>query len=390
MQRIGIAERRARIAVRHHLAPSERAQSAVEVARDVVCLHATDPATVYLSCWGRMADPSVEAVQQALYEDRVLVRMLGMRRTMFVVPMEDVPVIQAAAADAIALMERKRNRELLALVGVEDADAWMRDAEAETLAALEQRGEATAQQLASDVPLLQAKARVNVGKAYEADIGMSSRVLLLLGLEGKVVRGRPRGSWVSSQHRWALIERWLGGPIPAMAEAEAQASIVRRWLARFGPGTEGDLRWWTGWSAGVVRRALAAVEAVAVEIEGQTGYVLPNDLEPTPDPGPWVGLLPSLDATTMGWQKRDWYLGAHKDLLFDSAGNAGPTIWANGRIVGGWVVRTDGEVVVKVLEDVGREALLAIDAEAARLTDWLQATRVVPRFPSPLHKQLVG
>lgn len=390
MDRIGVDERRARLAVRHRVAPAARASSVIEVARDVVCLHATDPATVYLSAWARMIDPTIAAVDRALYDDRRLIRMLAMRRTMFVVPVEDAPLLQAAASVAIARTERKRTEQMVALLGVDAVAAWLQDAEVATLAALERRGEATAQELAADVSALQRKVRVNVGKPYEADVGMSGRVLLQLGLDGQVVRGRPRGTWVSSQYRWTPLARWLGSPLPELSETEAQAGIVGRWLARFGPGTEADLRWWTGWTARAVRAALATVGAVAVDLDGRAGVVLPDDRAPTPAPVPWVALLPSLDPTTMGWRDRAWYLGDYQPALFDTSGNAGPTIWVDGRIVGGWALRAGGEVVTKLLEDVGRAASLAIEAEAARLTGWLQATRVVPRFPSPLHKEMVG
>jgi hypothetical protein len=390
MHRIGVEERRARLAVRHHIAPDERVGSVVEAARDIVCLHASDPSTVYLSASARMTDPTIEAVDRALYEERLLVRMLAMRRTMFVVPLEDAPILHAAASVAIAGAERKRNEKLVDMLGVDDAEAWIKEAEAATLAALERRGEATAQELAADVPALRQKVRVNVGKRYEGDIGMSSRVLLLLALEGKVVRGRPRGTWISSQYRWAPMARWLGRAMPELPATEAQAEVVRRWLSRFGPGTEADLRWWTGWTARAVRTALTTVRALEVDLDGHGAFVLPDDLEPTPAHDPWVALLPSLDPTTMGWQGRDWYLGGHKDALFDTSGNAGPTIWVDGRIVGGWAMRADGEVVTKLLDDVGREASLSVDAEAARLTEWLKAARVVPRFPTPLHKELVG
>jgi Winged helix DNA-binding domain len=390
MNRIRVDERRARLAVRHHVAPAERVGSVVEAARGVVCLHATDPASVYLSAWARMTDATVEAVDRALYEDRLLVRMLAMRRTMFVVPREDAAILHAAASVAIARGERKRNEQLVAMLGVDDPAAWIEEAEAATLAALERLGEATAQELAADVPALQEKVRVNVGKRYEGSIGMSSRVLLLLALEGKVVRGRPRGTWISSQYRWAPMTGWLGRALPELPVDEAQAEVVRRWLARFGPGTEADIRWWTGWTSKAVRAALATVEAVEVDLDGQTGFVLPDDLERTPTLEQWVALLPSLDPTTMGWKVRDWYLGGHKDALFDTSGNAGPTIWADGRIVGGWAMRPDGEVIAKLLEDVGREASQSVDAEAGRLTEWLQAARVVPRFPTPLQKELLG
>jgi hypothetical protein len=119
-------------------------------------------------------------------------------------------------------------------------------------------------------------------------------------------------------------------------------------------------------------------------------FVLPDDTEATPAPGPWVALLPTLDPTTMGWRARDWYLGPHAAALFDSAGNAGPTIWSDGRAVGAWAVLPSGEVVTRLLEDVGRESTDAVAAEAARLTGWLRSTPVVPRFATPLARELVA
>lgn len=383
-------ERRARLAVRHHVAPQERVESVDEAARDVVCFHATDPSTVYLSAWARTHGVTIEDVDNALYEDRRLVRMLAMRRTMFVTPVEDAPILHGAASRKLIRTERKRNRDLVAMLGVDDVSTWIRDAEAATIAALERLGEATARELAFEVPALQQKVRVNVGKRYESNVGMSSRILLVLALEGQVVRGRPQGTWISSQYRWAPMTHWLRGEMPEVPEAEARAAVVHRWLSRFGPGTALDLRWWTGWTARAVRKALTAVAAIEVDLDGQTGFVLPDDLQTTPTPEPWIALLPSLDPTTMGWKERAFYLHDHQDILFDTNGNAGPTIWVDGRIAGGWATRPDGEVVTRLLEDVGREAELSVDFEAARLTEWLQAARVVPRFPTPLQKELVG
>jgi hypothetical protein len=123
MHKLTVKERRARLAMRHHVAPAARVGSLVEAARDLVCLHATDPATVYLSAWVRLVDPTIAAVDRALYVDRSLVRMLAMRRTMFVAPVEDVPILHAAAATGIARGERKRNEELAKMLGVDEAFA---------------------------------------------------------------------------------------------------------------------------------------------------------------------------------------------------------------------------------------------------------------------------
>ena len=143
-----------------------------------------------------------------------------------------------------------------------------------------------------------------------------------------------------------------------------------------------------------VRRALEAVAAVEVDLEsGATGYVLPGDLEPVEPPSHWVALLPALDATIMGWgpSGRDWYLGPHRSRLFDSAGNAGPTIWVDGRVVGGWAQRRDtGTIVPVLLEDVGTEVRAEIEAEATRLEAWIGPARVTGSFPTPLEREHSG
>jgi winged helix DNA-binding protein len=72
--------------VRHHLAGPARSDSVVEVAADLIALHATDPATVHLAALARMRDGTAATVERTLYDDRMLVRALGMRRTMFVLP----------------------------------------------------------------------------------------------------------------------------------------------------------------------------------------------------------------------------------------------------------------------------------------------------------------
>jgi hypothetical protein len=160
--------------------------------------------------------------------------------------------------------------------------------------------------------------------------------------------------------------------------------------AAFGPATVADLKWWTGWTLAQTRAALEAVEVVEVDLDGAAGMLPAGDLEPEPAPEPWVAFLPSLDPTVMGWKERDWYLGEHAPALFDRNGNAGPTVWWNGRIVGGWAGRKDGEVVFRLLEDVGAEAARAVEAEAERLQAWLGETKVTPRFATPLAKELLA
>lgn len=270
-----------------------------------------------------------------------------------------------------------------------DGAAWLAEAEAATLAALIARREATGAELAKAVPALSHQIPVGEGKAWAGTIGMSTRVLFLLSTAQRIVRGRPKGSWTSSQYRWSPMEAWLPDGMPALDPASARAELARRYLAGFGPVASADLKWWTGWTVAETRAALAAVGAVEVMLEGEMhGWVLPDDLEPIRAPASWVAFLPSLDPTTMGWQQRDWYLGAHGPSLFDRNGNAGPTVWVDGRIVGGWTQRRSGEVVHRLQEDVGAETAATVAAAGADLEAWLGPMRITPRFPTPLQKEL--
>jgi hypothetical protein len=389
VRRIGVGERRARLARRHHLAAGAGAASPVQAAASMVGLHGTDPASVYLAAGARMPAAEPAAIERALYEDRELVRLLGMRRTMFVVPLDLAPIVQAACTRAIAVQERRRTVQLLGQAGIaDDPGAWFADLEEATVRVLATHGEGTAAELSVHDPRLREQLLLAQGKPYAASQSVITRVLMQLAAEGRIIRGRPRGSWISSQYRWTPIEVWLKDGIDHLPTDTARVELVRRWLAAFGPGTVADIKWWTGWTAGVVRRAAEKLGAVEVEMSGTTGLVLPDDLDPVPPVEPWVALLPALDPTVMGWAGRGWYLGEHGPTLFDRNGNAGPTIWWDGRIVGGWAHRKDGEIAYRLLQDVGAEAANAVATAADRLHAWIGDVRITPRFRTPLERAL--
>jgi hypothetical protein len=386
-----VAERRARLALRHHLAPVARTDDIIEIAGDVLGLHATDAATVYLAAVARMATPDVDAIDAALYEDRSLLRMLGMRRTMFVVPATLAPMVQAACTLDIAAKERKRTIKFLQDARFVDEPAtWLARVEHETFAAIVKRGAALATELSDDVPHLRGQIDIGVGTKWAGKIGVSSRVLFLLSADGLIVRGRPRGSWTSTQYRWASTAEWLGDALAPPPSDAARVTLAHRWLHTFGPATVADLKWWTGWTMTQVKRAVAEIAPVEVDLGGTVGLLLDDDIAPVPSPDPWAALLPPLDPTVMGWTERDWYLGAHRSALFDRSGNAGPTIWWNGRIVGGWAQRRDGEIATLLFEDVGTDARAAIDVEIDRLRCWLGDKRFVPKFRTPLERELTA
>lgn len=386
------AERRTRLACRHALAPGHRVADVLDAARGLVCLHATDPATVYMSAWARVDGMTIARLDRALYDDRSLVKHLAMRRTLFVFPRETLAAAQAGASARVAGQERRRLVKDVEKAGLHrNGTRWLDEARDQVVAALADGREATSSELRGELPLLEGAIRYGEGKSWGGDMPIGPRVLTVASAEGEIVRATNLGRWNLNRHRWTGMGAWLGEEIERLDAAEGVAHLVAGWLRAFGPGTEADLKWWLGSTLAAVRAALAEIGAVEVRLDGgATGYLLPDDLDPPEPVDPWIALLPPLDPTTMGWRDRDWYLGPYKDQLFDTAGNAGPTMWCDGRIVGGWYQHDDGEVVLQPLEKLDRATTKAFEAEAARLTDWLGDTRVLPRFPSPLSKLRAG
>ena len=390
MHRIDAAERRRRIGARHGLVAPHPKSELGRLADAMAGIHATDPASVYMELRARTRDLAHADVERALYDDRALVKILGMRRTMFVVSPSFAGVVHAATAVDIAVRERARLYQMLDGAGITaDPKRWVDGIERETLAALYELGEATATDLTKRVAGLGEQISFGEGKTWAGTVGVSTRLLFLLSSEGRIIRGRPKGTWLSSLYRWAPMDRWIEGGLEPWPPERARTELIRQWLRAFGPGTQRDIQWWTGWTVARTKAALRAVDAAEVDLgDGGTGFVLPDDLEATPEPASWVALLPSLDSTVMAWKEREFYLGDLYPSLFDNAGNAGPTVWVDGQVVGLWAQRASLEVGYRLLRDVGREAQLALDAEAARLTEWLGTTRVFPRFPNPAFQEL--
>lgn len=390
MRHIDDAERRARLAVRHALHPAHRLSSPVEATRAMTVLHATEPATVHLAVHARTEGVSPEDVDAAMYEERTLVKQVAMRRTLFVFPRDLLPAALGSASARVSAEQRRLiGRDVEKHAVADDGAAWLDAAAGAVLARLAESGPLSARELRAQLPELTGAITVNLHKKYGGTFQIAPRVLTMLGTEGRIVRGPNAGPWRTNRPTWTLMETWLGERPAPLPMDEGYAELVRRWLRTFGPGTVEDVQWWLGSTKGAVRTALATLRAVEVSLDGgQVGWVLPDDLEPVPAPEPWAALLPTLDPTLMGWKGRGFYLDPEDvPYLFDTNGNGGNTAWWDGRVVGAWVQDDDGAVRVILRRDVGAAAEAALDAEADRLTAWLDGVKISNVYSNALMKQ---
>jgi hypothetical protein len=375
------AARRKRLVSRHFVALPDTVSGATA---GLIGLHATDPATPFLSLRARCPGFEVADLEHELYQSRSVVRHLAMRRTLWVVSAGDLSIIQSAASDRVATNEHRR---LVLDVGkariAADGERWLEAAGSAVLDHLGGHGPLTSTELRSALLEIDGMYDPAPGKPWGGRVPLAPRVLTVLSARGAIVRGPNDGAWTTSRPRWVRTGDWLGERTEV---ADAHTELVRRWLRTFGPATVADIKWWFGTTVTATRKALADIGAVDVELSTGPGYVLPDDLESEPEVPPLAALLPGLDPTTMGWFDRDWYLGAIRGKVFDRNGNAGPTAWWDGRIVGGWYQDGDARVHLQLVDDPGHDGRNALAARAAELTAWLDGIQIKPRFPSPLSK----
>ena len=391
MRLVDDRERRARIAVRHALHPDHRAADPLGAATAVTCLHATEAATVHLGVGARTKGVTPFAVDEALYDGRTLVKQLAMRRTLFAFPRDLLPAALGVAVARLAPEQRRLVSRDAQKHGIaDDGDLWLETAGEAVIDRLRDSEPMTARALREELPELSGAITINTGKKYAGTFNLAPRVLTWLGAEGRVTRGHNAGHWRLSKPTWTPLDAWLGEEVAPLPLDEAYSELVRRWLWSFGPGTLEDVQWWLGATKGATRAALESVGAVEVALErDRTGWLLPEDVEPMGQVEPWAALLPTLDPTTMGWKERDHYLDpAHRPMLFDTNGNGGTTAWWDGRIVGAWVQDEEGRVSVVECPgvDLGSEGRSALDAEADRLTAWLEGVRITNVYASALMK----
>jgi len=375
------------MARRHALAPQHRVVDPLAATAAMTVLHATEPATPYLSLFARIDSFTRADLEDALSGSKSLVKQLAMRRTLFVFPRDLLPAAVSSASARVAGQEAGRLvKDLERSQVTDDGASWLATARKAVLARLAGGAELGAKQLREGLAELAGQVSWYEHKPYGAVLHVAPRVLAWLSAAGDVVRGRNAGDWRVSRPLWTRMDDWLGAPVSRCELRQGYAELAGRYLATFGPVTERDLVWWFGATKGAMRQALSDLNAVQVRLErAQTGWVLPGDVDPEPPAEPWAALLPALDPTTMGWKDRDFYLDpGFAPAVFDWAGNAGTTAWWDGQIVGAYVQDDAGQVELIVPRNPGPAGRAALQAEAERLGDWLDGEKVPALYKSPL------
>jgi hypothetical protein len=285
--------------------------------------------TCYLSYAARVEGFRLAHLDEELYARRRLVRLRCMRESVYIEPVEALPVVVAATGAG-----EKAAVRLVRLSGLTEGE----------FAALADRIEGL---LAGRPPATVSELREMLGAHVPPRRGALQYVVALMSRQARLVRAEVRGSWRSDTHAYARWADWVGTPLKHVDPETARAELARRYLRAFGPATAADLKWWAGWTVRDTTAAVSALGEDVVEIsltDGEapsTSLVLTEELAAlsAADPGsaPGVRLLPVWDAYVMGYaQRRRLVAGPDYARVYDRAGNGTSVVLLDGVAAGVW------------------------------------------------------
>jgi hypothetical protein len=343
---------------RHHLSRRESLNPAV-IAHDICGVQAQVMGCAQLALWARAPKLSKQAVNDAIWEKRSLVKTSAMRQTLHLLSATDYHLyITALKASRMAAVMR-----IVARVDITPAEVDFVNA-----ALLDVLGdEPVAQRVLAEQlkPRLSEKIRAAM-KFFWNDWPLFRPAVI----GGRICYGPDRGREVT----YVRVDRWLAAA-RAVDEREAKETLLRRYLRAYGPATLKDFCHWSGISTKEAQPTWNAVlaELAEVSIEGTTAWLLRDDLpqlKASKAGRGLVRLLPSFDPYMLAHEDKDHLVHPqYYKRVYRNQGWLSPVVLVDGKVAGTWQMEKGKKKSVKIelWEKLSRAVLLQIEQEAERL-----------------------
>jgi uncharacterized protein YcaQ len=346
---------------RQYLLEPVPASDPVKVVHRLGGLHAQVLSSVELALWARTDGLTREAVEDALWRQRTLVKLWAMRGTLHVLPAADLG-------------------HWIAGLGTYES-GWLWEPTMLELADL--IGEALRGRQLTRAELGAAVARLS-GSAGDAEAlqGSWGGSLKPASFRGRLCFAPSQGQLV----RFTNPATWLPSAPDTVDPAEALATITRRFLGAYGPAAAVDLGCWWGVNGRQAKRLLAPLgDAVTeVDVDGEPRWMLTEHVAGLAATAPVEGvvrLLPGFDQWVVCSARRDRGGSrpgpglpaldpAFRTRIYRLQGWVSPVVLVDGRIEGVWKHQRKGRklhVEVAPFGKLPKRTHRLLEAEAERL-----------------------
>lgn len=334
---------------------------------------AEDYTTPYLSLLARIEPFRWEDYADLRYDERAFSRWPAMRGQTFVIPetqMESVHCLYRLAETDVPASFAEYGLDL------DEADAV---SEA-ILRVLERVGPQSNISLKQFLPPEMIRLHRSV-KGHE----LSNIVLVLQWLwrRGLLEAGTGVHHWRSKDNEYRLIPALL----PDCDRMDAAQRLAIWYFETYAPAAFEDWADWCGLEAGLASAAFAALKLTPITVEDmpETLYMLDADeLHNTPDEIPEMArLLPFEDAFLNAYSATRYRFfdeeGLAEDIAFNRRGQAQPTLWLDGRIIGiwSWIKKDDEPMTVEPFEQITKTIRRRLKPEVERVAAFVNTEHIL-------------
>ena len=368
------------IMLKQHLTNTSKIEDIIQISKDICGLQATGTFEPYIYLYSRTNRFQKEDLEKQWYVTKNLIKIRGMRNTLFIIPKEDAPIMHNATNFL------KENRFDGFFTHSDFTRMEYNELESKILQVLKKES-----LIAADI-----KKRISSDRNISIIISLMCDKLLL-------VRDKPPKGWKDRRNTYALMKNSFPDlNFDDLEEIEAIQSLVLKYIKSYGPVTEQDITWWTGLTRTKARRVIETLQSQLqiISISEDIYFIDNSDIEVLKNlsvpKDPVINLLANLDPYLMGYKNRKRFINHDiYDYVFDRSGNATTTILLNGIVIGIWDFQTKPEPTVKILlfQEITKDILKVIKKQANLIGEFILEQDITIqecKNPIPLMKRSAG
>lgn len=368
------------ILAKQHLLNDSKGDNVIEITRDLCGLQATGTFEPYVYLFSRMPEFQKEDLEKELYETKSVLKIRGMRNTLFIVLKEDASMVHNATTYL------KNNRFDGFFTHSDFTRDEYNDLESKILNVLKNES-----LIARDI-----KKRIDTDRNISVILSLMCDKLLL-------VRNKPPKGWKDRRNTYSLMKNQFHDLyFEDIDETSAIQNLIQRYIKSYGPVSERDITWWAGLTKTKTRKALKSIGSQIKEFSlfEEPFYVNKSDYELLKklkiSKVPTINFIANLDPYLMGYKNRKRFINeSFYNFVFDRSGNGTTSILLDGEVIGIWDFQDKPEPTIKYLifEETTKTVHKEIQKQAKLIGKFIfeQDVKLKRCFePIPLTKSTAG